>query len=273
MFEQYRTGLDEGRPQARASLGMIGNKYTVDWSAYTQVDWTERVPTGVRADAAARARRAHHARSRGLHAAPARGAGDRQPQQDGRRRAAARLGLRRDPRLRRAARRRLRRAPHRPGQRPRHVLPSPRGVARPEQRRAPTFRCSTSRDRSRASQVIDSVLSEEAVMGFEYGYSTTEPGRAGDLGGAVRRLRQRRAGDHRPVHQLGRGEVGAASAAWCCSCRTATRAQGPEHSSARLERFLQLCAENNMQVCVPSTPAQMFHMLRRQMLRSRSASR
>src|SRR4029077_1074315 len=47
MVEQYRNGLDEGRPQARASLGMIGNKYTVDWSPYAQVDWTERVPTGV----------------------------------------------------------------------------------------------------------------------------------------------------------------------------------------------------------------------------------
>ncbi|TLY94705.1 MAG: 2-oxoglutarate dehydrogenase E1 component, partial [Gammaproteobacteria bacterium] len=47
MLEQYRSGLDQGRPQARASLGMIGNKYTVDWSAYGQVDWTERVPTAV----------------------------------------------------------------------------------------------------------------------------------------------------------------------------------------------------------------------------------
>src|SRR5215468_499552 len=47
MVEQYRNGLDEGRAQARASLGMIGNKYTIDWSAYSQVDWTERVTTGV----------------------------------------------------------------------------------------------------------------------------------------------------------------------------------------------------------------------------------
>ena len=47
MLEQYRSGLDEGRPQARASLGMIGNKYTVDWSTYGHADWTERVQSGV----------------------------------------------------------------------------------------------------------------------------------------------------------------------------------------------------------------------------------
>ncbi len=47
MMEQYRNGLDEGRPQARASLGMIGNKYTVDWTPYAQIDWTEKVQSGV----------------------------------------------------------------------------------------------------------------------------------------------------------------------------------------------------------------------------------
>ena len=47
LIEQYRSGLDEGRPQARASLGLIGNKYTVDWTQYAHVDMTERVQTNV----------------------------------------------------------------------------------------------------------------------------------------------------------------------------------------------------------------------------------
>ena len=60
MIDQYRTGLDEGKPQARAALGLIGNKYTVDWSEYLSADWTEPVRTAVDMSAAARARQGHH---------------------------------------------------------------------------------------------------------------------------------------------------------------------------------------------------------------------
>jgi 2-oxoglutarate dehydrogenase E1 component len=266
MIEQYRRGLDEGKPQARAALGLIGNKYTVDWTKYVEADPDEIVRTGVELETLKRLGElttrlppnfALHPRVAKIYEDRAKMYRGEQPLDWGAAEVLAYATL-----VDQGYEVRL------TGQDAgrgtffhRHAALHEQGT---DHVHVPLAHLA---DRQVRFTVTDSVLSEEAVMGFEYGFSTTAPdtlviweAQFGDFANGAQVI----------IDQF----ISSGEAKWgrlsglTLLLPHGYEGQGPEHSSARLERFLQLCAENNMQVVVPSTPAQIFHLLRRQVVRA-----
>jgi 2-oxoglutarate dehydrogenase E1 component len=264
--EDYRRRVEAGQPLPQTALGMIGNEYTVDWTRYEKGDWDELHSTALTTDEVAELALEINRvpQNFSLHPRVAKIVGDRErmaageiPMDWGFAELMAYGSL-----IRQGHRVRL------TGQDSGRGTFFHRHCVLHDQLTDQTF---TPLDnlggmKRGAFTVTDSLLSEEAVLGFEYGFSTTDPdslviweAQFGDFCNGAQVV----------IDQF----ISSGEAKWGRLCGLTLflphgqEGQGPEHSSARLERFLQLCAELNMQVCVPSTPAQMFHMLRRQMLR------
>ena len=264
--DEYRDRLDRGEPVPASALGMIGNEFTIDWTPYLSGTWDEAVETAVSPAKVAELGKLICAVPKGfaLHGRVQRVMDERERMAAGEvdmdwgfaetMAYASLLDQGFDCRV--------------TGQDSgRGTFFHRHAVLHNQSNRQEYIPLEHVTDRPGAFCVIDSLLSEEAVMAFEYGYATTEPGtlvvwegQFGDFANGAQVV----------IDQF----ISSGEAKWGRLCGLTLflphgyEGQGPEHSSARLERFLQLCAEHNIQVCVPSTPAQMFHMIRRQMLRA-----
>ncbi|MGB5688688.1 MAG: 2-oxoglutarate dehydrogenase E1 component [Woeseiaceae bacterium] len=264
--DNYRDRLDRGEPVPKSSLGLIGDEFTVDWSPYAGTEWDAPVDTTISPAQVTRLGKAiteippdvkPHGRVQRIMDDRVRMAKGEMDMDWGFAETMAYASLLAE------------------GHEVRLVgQDSGRGTF--FHRHAVLHNQLNNReytplehivDKQNAFRVIDSFLSEEAVLGFEYGYASTAPntlaiweGQFGDFANGAQVV----------IDQF----ISSGESKWGRLCGLTMflphgyEGQGPEHSSARLERFLQLCAEHNMQVCVPSTPAQMFHMLRRQQVRN-----
>jgi 2-oxoglutarate dehydrogenase E1 component len=273
MQDDYRDALDAGHPVAEIhDEGHYHNPYTIDWAPYVKGDWAEKVDTTVELERVQELAERLQQLPDGfeLHPRVQRIYDDRKKMAEGELRmdwgfaetmAYATLldeGLG------------LRLVGQDAGRGTffhRHAVlhnqvdasvftPLETLVKKPEGEFQPNHVCT----------IIDSLLSEEAVLGFEYGFASSDPktlviweAQFGDFVNGAQVV----------IDQF----ISSGEAKWqrlsglVLFLPHGYEGQGPEHSSARLERFMQLCARFNMSVCVPTTPAQMFHMLRRQMLR------
>ncbi|HWU69144.1 MAG TPA: 2-oxoglutarate dehydrogenase E1 component, partial [Stenotrophobium sp.] len=266
MVDAYRDGLDKGVNIARNTLGLVGNKYTVNWSSYLKGAWDTPVDTSVSvkmlrslSDKLLKLEDGFtlHPRVQKIFEERARMAAGEHPMDWGFAETMAYATLASEGFNIRLSGQDVRRGTffHRHAT----IYDYHNGNSY-----TPLRHIAKEKYRFVAN---DTLLSEEGVLGFEYGYSTTDPdslviweAQFGDFANGAQVL----------FDQF----ISSGYAKWARLCGLTVflphgfEGQGPEHSSARLERYLQLCAENNQQVCVPSTPAQMFHMLRRQMKRS-----
>jgi 2-oxoglutarate dehydrogenase E1 component len=263
--EAYRDTLDQGLSANQNSLGMIGNQYTVDWTHYRDASLEDWANTALPIETVQRLARLINdipdgfelnSRVKRIVADRAKMAAGEMPMDWGFAENVAYASLLTEHFNVRLVGQDSRRGTffHR------HAAFHD---ARTGQVHVPLAHVA---DDARAFTVVDSLLSEEAVLAFEYGYSTTSPdclciweAQFGDFANGAQVV----------IDQF----ISSGEAKWgrfsglTLFLPHGYEGQGPEHSSARLERFLQLCAEHNMQVCVPSTPAQMFHLIRRQMVR------
>ena len=266
LVKAYRVGLDMGDNSARTTLGLVGNKYTVDWAKHRQGEWDTPTDTTVTAAALRKLSDALlklpdgftlHPRVQKIYEDRAKMAAGELPMDWGFAETMAYATLANEGFYIRLS-----------GQDARRGTFFHRHATIHDYKTGERFTPLRHLTKEKYRFVVnDTLLSEVGVLGFEYGYSTTDPdtlviweAQFGDFANGAQVL----------FDQF----IASGYAKWGRLCGLVNflphgyEGQGPEHSSARLERYLQLCAENNQQVCVPSTPAQMFHMLRRQMKRS-----